>query len=302
MAVSSNAYLTYDGNRKQNRDDLLDFITMLSPNENPIFDRLEKKKATNVYHEYTNYEIARSTGGEAAVEGDDYSFSALSTPTRAVNYVEEIAKPYKISITQTLIDRVGGKELPFRRMEAMKKWKNAFEFELINASGNSGVCNTARYMKGIITSMTKSTNASGQSLTERSFNSYVQGVWNDVSDGNYLAYMDMRLKRDISSNFITSTVKNLEASDTTKLSTKIDIYQSDVAKDIALFGHRDLNASAKLILLQERAFAIAMLENPRDMDVASTGSYVAGVVRGSGTLEALYPKAGIVVSNLTPTV
>lgn len=302
MSVSSNAYLTYDGNRKQNREDLSDLITILSPNENPIYDRLPKGAATNVYHEYLSHEIPRSTGGVAAVEGADYSFDALNTPTRNVNYVEEIAKPYKVTITQSLIDRVGGKELPFRRMEAMKAWKNAFEFELLWASGNSGVCNTARIMKGIITSLTKSTNASGQSLTQNSFNSYINGVWNDVSDGTYLAYMDMALKRDISANFITSTVKNLEASDTTKLTTKIDVYQSDVAKDVLLYGHRDLTGSKRLVIVQERALGIAMLENPRDMDVASTGSYTAGVVRGSGTLEMLFPKGGISISNLTPTV
>src|SRR5690554_1405297 len=265
--ATQGTYLTYDGNRKQNRDDLLDFITMLSPTENPIFDRLEKRKATNVYHEYLSHEIPRSTGGNGAVEGADYTFEELRTPDRHVNYVEEIVVPYKVSITQSLADRVGGKELPFRRMEAMKKWKMAFEFELIHASGHSGACNTARYMKGIITSLSKSTNASGQSVTERAFNNYIQGVWDDVSDGTYLAYMDMRIKRDISSNFITSVVKNLEASDVKKMTTKIDIYQSDVAKDVLLFGHRDLNNTNRMIIVQEKVLAVAMYENPRDMDV-----------------------------------
>lgn len=298
---SSGAYVSYDGNRKQNREDLLDFITLLSPNENPIFDRLEKTKAQNVYHEYDYYTISRSAGNVAAIEGADYTFSALATPTRNVNYVEEIVQPYKVSITQTLINRVGGQELPFRRLEAMTKWKNAFEYELINASGASGTCNAARIMKGIITSMSSNTSASGQSVTEKSLNSYIQNVWNNVTDGTYLAYMDMRLKRDISSNFVTSVVKNAEATDFRTYSTKIDVYQSDVAKDVLLFGHRDLTGSNKMIIMQERAFRIAMLENPRDMDVPAVGGWMGGVVRGSGTLEALYPTAGIVVTNLTPT-
>lgn len=299
--MSSGVYITHDANRKQNREDLLDFITDLSPDETPIYQKLEKGKASNVYHEFLSYTTSRSTAISAGLEGDDYSFSVLDTPTRNINYVEEIPVTYKVSKTQALMDRVGGKELPFRRLDAMRKWKLKMEYDIIFGSGNSGASNTARVMKGILVSMTKATNASAQSITERRFNDYIQGVWNDVSDSTYSAYMDMRLKRDISSNFITSTVKNLEASDTNKLQTKIDTYESDVAKNILLYGHRELNGSSRLFIMQDRAWRLALLENPHDEDVASIGSYTAGVVRGSGTLEFLYPAAGINVTNLTPT-
>lgn len=298
---SSGVYLTHDANRKQNREDLLDIMTDLSPVETPIFSELEKGTATNVYHEFTYYTITRETGIDATVEGADITFSALSNPTRAVNYVQEVTKPYKVSYLQSKSDTVGGKELARRRVEAMKKWKLQMEYSLIFGSGNSGASNTARVMKGILVSLTKATNASAQSqgsLTETNFNNFIQGVWNNVSDDDFNAYLDMRLKRHISGTFSGNSTKNIATQDK-KLINSVDIYESDVAKNIKLIGHRDLAASNRFFIIQPRAFKMALYENPKDIDATThLGNWYGGKVYGAGTLEFLYPDAGINVTNV----
>jgi hypothetical protein len=114
-----------------------------------------------------------------------------------------------------------------------------------------------------------------------------------------MAFLDMRLKRWISSNFITSTVKNLDESEVKKLSSKIDVYQSDVAENVMLYGHRDLRATNRFFVISRDAYKVALFENIRDIDTTThTGNYVSGKIYGAGTLEFLYPKAAISVTNV----
>lgn len=298
MAVSSGVYISYDANRKQNREDLLDVITDLSPTETPVFNALEKGRASNPYHEFLSYSIARASSTGATKEGDDISFSALDTPTRNVNYVQEITQPYKISYLQEKANTAGEKEVPRRRIEAMKKWKLFMEYSLIFGSGNSGASDTARTMKGILASLSKATSNSNASLAESKFNDFLNSIWNDVTDDAYSAYLDMRIKRHITANFTATTTRNID-SDERKLINKIDAYESDVARTVKLYGHRDLRTSNRFFVIQPKAFKVAMYENPRDIEVAPhTGNWTGGKVYGSGTLEFLYPQAGINVTDV----
>lgn len=295
---SSGVYVSYDANRKQNREDLLDVITDLSPTETPVYRDLEKGRATNPYHEFLSYSVPRATSTGATVEGADITFSALSTPTRNVNYVQEITVPYKISYLQEKADTAGGKEMPRRRVEAMKKWKLAMEYSLIFGSGVSGASDTARTMKGILASLSKATSNSLASLSESKFNDFLNEIWNEVTDDDYSAYLDMRIKRHITSNFTSTTTRNINSGER-KLINSIDVYESDVAKMVRLNGHRDLSSTNRFFVIQPKAFKVAMYENPRDIEVApDTGNWTGGKVYGSATLEFLYPKAGISVTNV----
>jgi hypothetical protein len=297
MATSSGAYLTHDSTRKQLREDLLDIITDLSPTETPLFTGLDKGKADGVFHEFLEYSVSRASGISASTEGEDDSFSALSTPSRNINFVQEITKPYKVSWIQAKSDNAGGDELARRRSEAMKNWKLAFEYSLINGSGNSGASNTARVMKGLLVAITTNvTNFSAASMTETKFNDFLQMAWNNAEDDTFEAYLDMRLKRVVS-GYTAGLTKNINSEDK-RLINQVDIYESDVAKTVKLFAHRELTGTSKFFAIQPRAFKIAMFTNPMDMDVPSQGNWTGGKVYGAGTLEYLYQKAGLIVNNI----
>lgn len=296
MAASQGVYITYDANKVQNREDLLDVITDLSPIETPIFNTLGKSKANYVYHEFLSNTVSRATVGNGAIEGGDISFSALTSPTRNVNYVQEIVVPYKVSLLQMESNSVGGDELARQRAIAMKNWKLSMEQSLIWGSGVSGASNTARYMKGLLTVIsTNATNASGTSLTERGFNNYLQMAYNNVEDDTYEMYADISIKRTVSS-FTANQTRYIQADDQA-LNNSVAVYQSDVAKMVKLYGHKDLTGSSKFIAIQPRAFRVALLANIQDRDFPASGTYQAGYIRGAGTLEFLYEKAGIVVTN-----
>jgi hypothetical protein len=288
--AAAGSYLTYDANKKQLKEDLLDFITDLSPKKTPLFTGLAKTSANSVFHEFL--EDSRSRGGaNAQVEGADYTFSQLSSPSRNLNYTQIVSKPYRVSKTTIASETVAGSELKRQRVIAMEEWKLDMEQTLIFGSGNSGASNTARVMKGILTAIsTNATNTSNSSLTESFFNDLLQMGWENAESDTYEAYFDIRLKRVVS-GFTAGNTRNVEADDK-RLFSNVDIYESDVAM-VKLFAHHDLSNSNRFFAIQPRAFKIAMLRNITDEMVPSLGSYESGVVEGEGTLEFLYEKAGV---------
>lgn len=288
---------TYAGNRIQNREDLSDVIAALSPMDAPIYDKLEKGKATNVYHEYLTQEQTRGANAASYAEGTDFGVAANLTPTRQVNYVQTIAAIYQVSREQELTNTAGGSELARQRRYAMEAWKTYMEHELIWGSGISGTSGTARIMKGFLTLLTTATNASGQSITEVRLNSYMQNVWQNSTGGQMMLFAEDSLKRTISTNFITSTTKNLEASKARTLASRIDVYEGDFGV-VELYPHRDLAGSNRLFIFRDQSAKLSVMETPNDTELPKLGHYTKGVITGSGTLEVSFPKAGISVSNI----
>lgn len=288
---------TYAGNRIQNREDLSDIIAELSPMDAPIYDKLEKGKATNVYHEYLTQEQTRGAGATAYAEGSTAGTANNLTPTRNVNYVESIEAPYQVSREQNKVDSVGGTELSKQRRYAMEAWKTKMEAEIIWGSGISGTSGTARIMKGFLTLLSSATNASGQSLTESRLNSYVQNVWENSTGGTIMLFADASLKRTISENFVTSTTKNLEAAKANKLITNIEVYESDFGT-IQMYPHRDLAGSNRLFMFRDNAAKLAVFDTPHIEELARDGYFEKESIFGSGTLEVNFPKAGISVQNV----
>jgi hypothetical protein len=288
---------TYAGNRIQNREDLSDIIAELSPMDAPIYDKLEKGKATNVYHEYLTQEQTRGAGATAYAEGAAAGSATNLTPTRNVNYVESIEAPYQVSREQNIVDAVGGSELSKQRRYAMESWKTKMEFELIWGSGVSGTSGTARIMKGFLTLLSASTNASGTSLTESKLNSYVQNVWENSTGGTMMLFADSGLKRTISENFVTSTTKNLEASKARKLTTMIEVYESDFGI-VEMYPHRDLAGSNRMFMFRDNAAKLAIFDAPHIEELSRDGYFEKEAIFGAGTLELNFPKAGISVANV----
>lgn len=278
----------------QVKEDLLDIITNLAPVATPIFTGLDKVKASASIHQWDVDTTSRASSNSAYAEGSDVTFTDITAPTRTTNYVQEIVSPFKIS--QKMIDSntAGGDQVAYYQSKAMADWKMKFEYSLIWGTGNSGSSGSGWEMKGLKKAISTNyySSASGISLSEGVFNDVLELAYNDVDDLDFECYTSMYYKRAIS-GFTAGNTKNIGADDK-RLVNAIDVYQSDAARNVKLFAHRDISKTARLLLvIAPQAFKIAMLHNPEVMEKPSAGAHVAKYVYGSGTLEYRQEAAGI---------
>ena len=100
--AADNVLRTYgDVSRK---DSVLPLVEILTAKETWFLNNLGKTKATDTVHISMTDTLA--TAASAAVEeAADYSYSALSTPSRLTNIVEFVATPFRVSKAQQWIEK-----------------------------------------------------------------------------------------------------------------------------------------------------------------------------------------------------
>ena len=81
MAQPSNTFDSYDA--VGIREDLADYITMISPEETPFFTKSGKATARNTYHEWQT-DALRASAANAHIEGDATTAEARTATTRLV--------------------------------------------------------------------------------------------------------------------------------------------------------------------------------------------------------------------------
>lgn len=295
MAPLTNEYLVHDavGTNFENLLDTMKIIDVVD--ENRLLKDLGTSSSTaQTYHEWEYIAENRSTGGNAVVEGSDFSYDAQTNPTRAINYLETIDASYLISDDQATENAPGGDVLTMRKKLALRRLSAKMEFEMIWGSGVSGASNTARIMKGILSLLSKATNASNPTVTYANWLKYLQEVWRDTTYGNLVAYMDISKKLDIDT-FTTGVTKYLDATDKRYINF-INVVETTFGI-VELYQHRDLTASTKMFIIDKETFKIAYKKKPYFITPAITGHSEKGVYSTKLTMEALNPRAGIAVTN-----
>lgn len=137
MAAVANTVLTTQA--VGNREELDNFVSMITPTDTPIYTMAGKVKAESKHPEW-EYEDLDTPGDNAQPEGNEYTFSAVTPPTRVGNYTQIFTKTFRFSGTQQAVDNAGNAEK--RTHELMKKGKalrKDIEFSIVanTASTNS---------------------------------------------------------------------------------------------------------------------------------------------------------------------
>jgi hypothetical protein len=118
MAVVANTVLTTQA--VGNREELSDIVNMITPSDTPIYSLAGKEKASSKHPEW-EFEELEAPGDNAQPEGNEYSFDAVTPPTRVGNYTQIFTKTFRFSGTQQAVDNAGRAEK--RAHELMKKGK-----------------------------------------------------------------------------------------------------------------------------------------------------------------------------------
>ncbi len=302
------AYGLQTYNDKSIREDLLDIISDVSPDENPLSTMLKTGSASQRTHEWLEDYISRPSSNTGEVEGSDATFSDLTQPSRRTNVTQIIRETFRVTDTQKEVKHAGMADpFEYQKKKALTTWKNRQEYAFLRSSISSGASGSSQTMIGIEAVVTSHYTArnSGTSLSETEFNSMVYDVANDVGT-EYVPDMvltTLQLRQKLST-FTAGSTRYVDASDK-KLVRKVMVYESDFGVH-RIFGHKDVYSSnatpgPKVLLLKEDTWKIAYLRKPKYTPLAKTGSSDKGMIEGEVTLEYLAERANALRSGYAQT-
>lgn len=300
MASTDISVVSYDDGSR--RESLLSILRDVSPNTDNYFVSNLKKapNATNTLHEWVTFNTARPTSTNFVTEGAAASYSALSTPVRTNNITAIISRPVRVSGTEKAISVATGEDpYVFQKAEALKMLKADMEYALVNGAVASGASGTARGMTGITGCI--STNftqrASGTSWSEQEFNDIMQNSY-DAVGSMYIADIlvcPMVIKRK-TATFTTNT-RNVEAS-AKRLTSEVQVYDSQVGKSVMIIPHKDVNAAVgtiTVLALNESTYAMSFLtgREPQWQELAIDGDRSNGQYLTEMTLVSYAQRASV---------
>lgn len=282
------------------REDLIDLISDVSPDANPLATMLSQTKATQTLHEWTEDYIARPTTVSSAAEGAAATYNDLTQPARRNNITQIITQTYRVSGTERAVSVAGmGDPMDYQAAKALKQWKNNLEFALINSTAASGSSGVARSMAGIQAVVTTHYTArnSGTSLSETEFNAMVAEVWNDVGQEDVfdLVLVPMGLRQKIST-FTAGSTRYVDATDK-RLTRPVMVYESDGGVH-RIMSHKDVYNSTTtpgptFLGIKEDKYRIAYLRQPVKEVLAKDGDRDNAQIVGEATLEYLAERTSV---------
>jgi hypothetical protein len=280
------------------REDLIDVIADVSPDQNPLMTLLGTTKASGTYHEWLEDYLSRPSSVSVAIEGAAASYSDLTQPSRRGNITQIITQTYRVSGTERAVNVAGmGDPLDYQAAKQLKNWKNNAEYALIRASVASGDSGVERQMIGIQAVVTSHYTArlSGTSLSETEFNSMVSDVWNDVGADDVfdMVLCPFGLRQKIST-FTAGATKYMDARDR-RLTRPVMVYESDGGVH-RIFAHKDVSSAVatpgpRVLALKEDKWKVAYLRKPFREMLAKDGDRDNGQIVGELTLEYLAERA-----------
>ena len=290
------------------REDLVDVIYDISPQDTPIMSSIGKTKASAVYHEWQTDTLAAATTANAAVEGADATAATLSPTTRVGNHTQIVQKTVQVSGTLEAVDKAGRKsEKAYQLAKASAELKRDIETIITaNQAVTVGNSSTARKMSSLLSWIKTNTNK-GSGTTTAGADPTTSGVSARVDADTTRTFTETMLKdvvqkvftsggtptllvvppalKQVVSNFtgLAQHRYNSNASGEVTILAGADLYQSDFGV-ISIVPNRFMRSRDALVLDPEYA-ALAFLRPFQTNELARTGDSEKTQILAELTLE-----------------
>lgn len=251
MAFSETYGTTNPGSAVSNREQLLDVLTILAPEETPVLSGASKSKASATFVEWTVDALAAPVTAGIAEGADVTTFTdKFSGRARLGNYVQKFRRDFMVSDLQNAVDSVGPAKIAQAEAKAVREIKRDIEATLCSNNDRSvedgaGTVYGMRALgKWIDTSPGADVPApyrtpsgsiyASNAFTETVFNDLITSMYRVTGSTNSITLVaDTALRRKITDFARTSgsadyTVRNVNTdmgNSTIKLS--VEMYQSD---------------------------------------------------------------------------
>lgn len=284
------------------REDLVDVIYNISPEDTPILSAIPRTAAKSTKHEWQLDSLA-TPATNAVIEGDDATIDALSATTRAFNFCQIADKVIALSGTQSAVDAAGrADEMAYQIAKKSKELKKDMEFDLIEPNIQVSGSATAARELGSIPTWLKTNGDAGTSgslstgsgtdlpgsgtdrdLTETILKTVIKEVYESGGE------MDMLVcppsVKQVISGFNANTTRFGPAEAKTEFAA-IDVYSSDFG-DLRVVPNRVMAVTdAKdVFIIQRDMMATAYLRDFQVQDLAKTGDSEKKQLLAEYTLE-----------------
>lgn len=137
MPAPANTFVSTSA--KGNREELSDVVSRITPEDTPIYTMIQSKdRITSTNPEWEKDDLG-TPASNAHAEGDEFSYNALTAPTRLKNYTQIFKKPFIISGTQDAVKNAGNYEQSGQQLaKKMVEFKKDVEFSLLDATASVG--------------------------------------------------------------------------------------------------------------------------------------------------------------------
>jgi hypothetical protein len=247
---------TVQGASVSNREDLLDVLTILAPEETPVLSSAQKQKANSTFVEWTVDSLAAPVTTGISEGQDVTSFTdKFANRARLGNFVQKFRRDYLVSDLQEAVDSVGPAKVAQAEAKAIRELKRDIEATLCSENDRSAEngSNQAYALRGLgkwiddspgsdVPSAFRTDGAalhdqSEGALTETKFNGIITEIFKKTGSTNNLTlFADTGLRRHISDFARFGDAGSAGSTDLRRVSLPggdtdiklgVDLYQSD---------------------------------------------------------------------------
>ena len=247
---------TGTGSAISNREDLLDVLTILAPEETPVLSSANKQKASSTFVEWTVDSLADPSTSGISEGADVTSFTdKFSGRARLGNYVQKFRRDYMVSDLQEAVDSVGPAKVAQAEAKAIRELKRDVEATLISTNNRSveNGAGTAYGLRGLgdwldsagpddVPSDFRTPADNIYTTTEANANAFTESALNDIITSIYKvtgATNNLTLVADTGLRRVISDFARLQSADGTSIrdvnydggsssiKLSVELYQSD---------------------------------------------------------------------------
>lgn len=323
MAAPVGATKAYDMSGNALKEDLRDIIYDISPMETIFMTRAGRGTAKSTTHEW-QIDSLTAPAKNAAIEGDDFSATARTQPSRLKNYTQIAKKEFAVTGTAEAVNTAGFRsQLAYHTAQAGKEIKRDIERDLLSDEpASAGTSVSGRVSAGVESWIYFPNHINTGGTTTSTTTAPASGfATSPVTDGSATAFTETGLKAmlaqswscggEVDTILVGSTLYNT-ISGFTGLATRF----RDVAagRQAQIIGAADVYVSAygrhniqlsrymrstTVLALDMSTWEVAYLRPFKTIEIAKTGDAERRMMLAEYTLVAKSPLANTKATNVS---
>ncbi len=271
--------------------DLFSRIINISPTDYVFFSHTDNVKTNNVLTQWQLRRLpSRAFDGITRQEGADFSYRDVRQPTRVSNTAHILWIGVELSETAIAESHFGIASLWNDQLnDAMEVWKGAAERAFIRSTESTGATNGARYMDGLLASITTNAstgpNGNNATLDETGYINLLRLVW-DKGPRARDVMMNASLQMVVDQFNAVNGTKQVFVTDE-GITNMVTFYRSSfgVVRNHLTRDLEDGDGTAEMVALDFKNFHKAWLRRVHMRPIASDADAMRSAVVGETTLK-----------------